>query len=44
MSNVAALFARWRVRLGYALAVVVLWLARPTPRSVLLGAIVGAVG
>ena len=44
MSNVAALFARWRVSLGYALAVVVLWLARPTPRSVLLGAIVGAVG
>ena len=44
MKSVAALFARWRVRLGYALAVVVLWLARPTPGSVLLGAIVGAVG
>jgi len=44
MSGVAALFARWRVRLGYAVAVVVLWLAQPTPSSVALGAIVGAVG
>ena len=37
-------FARWRVRLGYVLAVVVLWLARPTPLSLLLGFIVGAFG
>ena len=37
-------FARWRVRLGYLLAVVVLWLARPTPRSILLGAAVGVLG
>jgi protein-S-isoprenylcysteine O-methyltransferase Ste14 len=37
-------FARWRVRLGYPLAVVVLLLARPTPRSIVLGALVGAVG
>jgi protein-S-isoprenylcysteine O-methyltransferase Ste14 len=37
-------FARWRVRLGYMLAVVVLWLARPTPRSIVLGAVVGFVG
>jgi protein-S-isoprenylcysteine O-methyltransferase Ste14 len=37
-------FARWRVRLGYLLAVVVLFLARPTPLSILLGAFVGAVG
>jgi Phospholipid methyltransferase len=37
-------FARWRVRLGYPLAVVVLWLARPTPRSILLGACVGIAG
>ena len=37
-------FARWRVRLGYLLAVVVLWLARPTPRSILLGAALGVIG
>jgi protein-S-isoprenylcysteine O-methyltransferase Ste14 len=37
-------FARWRVRLGYILAVAVLLLARPTPSSLLLGAVVGAVG
>ena len=37
-------FSRWRVRLGYLLAVVALLLARPTPRSILLGAAVGAIG
>ena len=37
-------FARWRVKLGYPLAIVVLWLARPTPRSILLGACVGIAG
>lgn len=37
-------FSRWRVRLGYLLAILVLWLARPTPRSILLGAAVGMVG
>jgi protein-S-isoprenylcysteine O-methyltransferase Ste14 len=37
-------FARWRVRLGYVLAVVVLWLARPTPRSILIGAGIGLIG
>jgi protein-S-isoprenylcysteine O-methyltransferase Ste14 len=36
--------ARWRVRLGYLLTVVVLWLSRPEPRSILLGAAVGFVG
>jgi len=44
VSNAAALFARWRVRLGYLLAVFVLWFARPTPRSVLSGAVVGLAG
>lgn len=44
MSKAAALFARWRVRLGYGLALFVLWFARPTPRSVILGAFVGAIG
>lgn len=37
-------FARWRVRIGYILAFLVLWLARPNPRSILLGAAVGIVG
>jgi protein-S-isoprenylcysteine O-methyltransferase Ste14 len=40
----AEFFARWRVRLGYPLAIVVLALARPTIKSILAGAIVGAVG
>jgi len=37
-------FARYRVRLGYLLALVTLWLARPTPLSILLGATVGLGG
>ena len=44
MSAIAAFFARWRVRLGYPLVIVVLFFARPTPRSILAGALVGAVG
>lgn len=44
MSAAGAFFVRWRVRLGYPLAVVVLWFARPTPRSVLVGALVGLLG
>jgi protein-S-isoprenylcysteine O-methyltransferase Ste14 len=37
-------FARWRVRIGYLLAIVVLWLARPAPKSILIGAVIGIVG
>lgn len=37
-------FARWRVRLGYLLTVLVLWFARPTPRSIAVGAAFGIVG
>jgi protein-S-isoprenylcysteine O-methyltransferase Ste14 len=44
MSDAAALFARWRVRLGYLLAIFVLWFARPAPRSVVYGALVGLLG
>lgn len=44
MSNLAALVARWRVRLGYILSVFVLCFARPTPESLLIGAIVGLIG
>ncbi|HVO56977.1 MAG TPA: isoprenylcysteine carboxylmethyltransferase family protein [Dongiaceae bacterium] len=42
--SAAALFARWRVRLGYVLAIAVLWFARPTPRSVFIGGLVGLFG
>jgi protein-S-isoprenylcysteine O-methyltransferase Ste14 len=37
-------FARWRVRIGYLLTIVVLWLSRPLPRWILAGAVVGCVG
>ncbi len=42
--SAAAFFARWRVRLGYPLALIVLAVARPTPRSVLYGALIGVLG
>jgi protein-S-isoprenylcysteine O-methyltransferase Ste14 len=42
--NAAAFFSRWRVRLGYPLAIVVLLFARPTPGSIVSGAIVGIAG
>jgi len=35
---------RWRVRLGYPVAVAALWLAKPTTRSICLGAAVGISG
>jgi hypothetical protein len=37
-------FVRWRVRLGYPLAGIVLFLARPNPHSLLYGGVVGAIG
>jgi protein-S-isoprenylcysteine O-methyltransferase Ste14 len=37
-------FVRWRVRLGYPLAAVVLLFARPTPSSIIVGAAVGIWG
>lgn len=37
-------FVRWRVRLGYPLALLVLFFAWPTPRSIVAGAVIGAVG
>jgi len=37
-------FARWRVRIGYLLAIVVLYLSSPVPRSILFGACVGLIG
>ena len=44
MNNTAALVARWRVRLGYILAVFVLIFARPTPKFVAIGAAIGFIG
>src|SRR5258708_8865569 len=44
MTNAAAVFARWRVRVGYILAVFVLWFARPTPECVAIGAAIGLIG
>lgn len=44
MSTASNFFVRWRVRLGYPLAIAVLYFSRPAPRSVLLGALVGAAG
>jgi protein-S-isoprenylcysteine O-methyltransferase Ste14 len=37
-------FVRWRVRLGYPLAIAVLGFSRPTPPSILLGALTGVMG
>lgn len=39
-----AFFMRWRVRLGYPLAAAVLWFSRPSPASILLGGLMGAIG
>jgi protein-S-isoprenylcysteine O-methyltransferase Ste14 len=44
VSAAGVFFTRWRVRLGYPLAIAVLFFSRPTPRSILAGAIVGAIG
>lgn len=44
MSSVGSFFVRWRVRLGYPLALLVLWFARPTPESILFAAPVGLLG
>jgi len=44
MSSAGAFFSRWRVRLSYPCAILVLWFARPTPRSLLWGAPLGLLG
>lgn len=44
MKSAAAFFARWRVRLSYPIAILVLWFARPTPRSIFWGAVIGLLG
>jgi len=37
-------FVHWRVRLGYPLAIAVLWFSRPTLRGIFVGALVGIGG
>lgn len=44
MNGAAKWIARWRVRLGYLFAIVVLWFARPNPKSVAIGAAIGIFG
>jgi hypothetical protein len=44
MSAAGNFFVRWRVRLGYPLAIVVLYFSRPTPPSILFGALAGVLG
>ncbi len=44
MSAPGNFFVRWRVRLGYPLAIAVLWFSRPSALSILLGALVGGIG
>ena len=39
-----ALLARWRVTLGFVFAAIVLWLATPTPRSLMIGAAIAIIG
>jgi protein-S-isoprenylcysteine O-methyltransferase Ste14 len=44
MSEWARHVARYRVRVGFPLAILTLWLARPMPRSLMIGALVAFVG
>jgi len=37
-------WVRWRARLGFLLAAICLWLARPAPRSILAGAAIALAG
>jgi len=39
-----ALLARWRVSLGFVFAAIVLWLASPTPRSLVIGGAIALMG
>ena len=44
MNGTAKWIARWRVRLGYPLAIVVLLFSRPNPKSISIGAAIGVLG
>jgi protein-S-isoprenylcysteine O-methyltransferase Ste14 len=39
-----ALLARWRVTLGFVFAAIVLWLATPGPRTLVVGSLIAIVG
>lgn len=44
MSGAVRNLSRWRVRLGYPAALACLWLSEPTPKTLLLGALVALPG
>ena len=44
MNSAGAFFSRWRVRLSYPCAILVLWFAHPTPRSIIWGTLIGLLG
>jgi protein-S-isoprenylcysteine O-methyltransferase Ste14 len=44
VNSADAFFADWRVRLSYPCAILALWFARPTPRRILWGALIGLLG
>ena len=44
MNDATKWIARWRVRLGYLLAIAVLFFARPNPKSVAIGTAIGILG
>jgi protein-S-isoprenylcysteine O-methyltransferase Ste14 len=44
LKSPSAFFSRWRVRLSYPCAILVLWFAHPSPRSILWGAPIGLLG
>lgn len=44
MAPATNFWIRWRVRVGYPVALIYLALARPTPRSLILGGAIGVVG
>ncbi len=44
MAAATNFWIRWRVRVGYPVALIYLALARPTPRSLIIGGAIGVVG
>jgi protein-S-isoprenylcysteine O-methyltransferase Ste14 len=44
MPDLSIVLARWRVPLGFACGILVIWLARPTPRSLVFGGIIAVAG
>ena len=44
MSDAGLRWVRWRARLGFPLAAICLWFARPTPRSIVAGAALAVAG